>query len=292
MITVSIIIVNYNTCKLTCNCIESIYKNISSVNYEIILVDNDSKDNTVDEVKRLYPDVIIIKSDKNLGFGRANNLGAEKAKGKFLFLLNSDTILKNNPFKYFLDFYNDNKNEKIGAIGTYLVDGNGKFTQSGGTFYSMYKYLLNASRKLLSLNAKKELEFQNTNVPIDYVIGADLFIEKSLFDKLGGFDKHIFMYFEDVELCKRIANLGYQSYIVSGPHIVHFVKASSTSQFTRVYNMSSLMYCLRKDNNKYKFIMFQIGFFILKSPMLLNIKRLKDNIEYLSAIFNYKKYLL
>ena len=78
-------------------------------------------------------------------------------------------------------------------------------------------------------------------------IGADLFIRRELFEELEGFDKHIFMYFEDVELCKRLSDAGYQSYIIYGPDITHFVKASSTSQFSRVYNTASLVYCLQKE---------------------------------------------
>ena len=290
-IEVSIIIVNYNTCRLTCQCLDSIYSQVNSVNYEVILVDNASTDNSVAEIKRNFPGVKLITSDVNLGFGRANNLGARNANGKFLFLLNSDTILRNDPFVYFIDFYS--QISKPAVIGTYLVDSNNDYTKSAGTFYSIRKYLLMALRRYFPyFPSHEEVPFQDKVVPVDYVIGADMFVDKNLFKRIGGFDEHIFMYFEDVEFCKRLASLGLQSYVIPGPDIVHFVKASSTSQFSRIYNMASLMYCLRKEVNRFRFNLFQWGLFFLKCPLLLDVRNLRDNLTYLSVIFKYKKYIL
>ena len=288
---VSIIIVNYNTCKLTSECINSIYEKVHSCKYEIIVVDNASVDNSAAAIKRKYPEVILITSRKNLGFGRANNLGAKYAKGEYLFLLNSDTVLNNDPFPYFIDF-SEKHNKKLGAIGTYLRDGQGEYSKCGGTFYSISKYLITALKKWFLLSSKEEVPFQKRDVPVDYVIGADLFIRRELFEELEGFDKHIFMYFEDVELCKRLSDAGYQSYIIYGPDITHFVKASSTSQFPRVYNTASLVYCLQKEESAFQLKIFQFCLFVLKLPLLFQLKRLKENTEYISAIFNYKKYIL
>ena len=104
-ILVSIIIVNYNTCALTCACIDSIFQNVHSCKFEVILVDNASSDNSVVEIKRRYESSVkLVASDYNLGFGRANNWGTKHASGQYLFLLNSDTVLRNDPFPYFLEF--------------------------------------------------------------------------------------------------------------------------------------------------------------------------------------------
>ena len=89
---VSIIIVNYNTRQLLADCLASIFKETSGFSYEVIIVDNASRDGSQDFICQLYPQVIWINSGKNLGFGRANNLGAKVAKGEYLFLLNSDTV--------------------------------------------------------------------------------------------------------------------------------------------------------------------------------------------------------
>ena len=117
---VSVVIVNYNTKLLTVACIASVVENTRDVDYEIILVDNDSSDGTVDEVRKKYPDVIISQMDENVGFGRANNAGAELAKGKYLFLLNSDTVLIENSIKEFFDFMENNP--KYSACGCNLID--------------------------------------------------------------------------------------------------------------------------------------------------------------------------
>lgn len=101
---ISIIIVNFNTAKMTGECIESIYKHIHGIDFEIILVDNNSTDNSVAYLKEKFPDMELISLKENIGFGRANNCGAKKAKGKYLFLLNSDTLLFDNALFSFFNF--------------------------------------------------------------------------------------------------------------------------------------------------------------------------------------------
>ena len=102
---VSVIIVNYNTLELTKNTIESVFEKTIEVSYEIILVDNASTDGSVEFFENNYKDkIILIKNNENLGFGRANNKGIEIAKGKYIFLLNSDTLLINNAIKILFDF--------------------------------------------------------------------------------------------------------------------------------------------------------------------------------------------
>lgn len=292
-IRISIIIVNYNTCKLTCECIASIYANVFSVKFEIVLIDNDSSDNSVSKIRQQFPEVKLIASRENLGFGRANNLGVRHAKGEFVFLLNSDTILKNDPFPFYMDFFQTKSSTvHIGALGSYLFDAEGNYSKSGGTFYSSRKYLLMAFKRLFKLSSREELPYLTKEAETDYVIGADIFFKKETFEELGGFDEHIFMYFEDVELCKRLHSRGYKSYVIPGPNIIHFVKASSTSQFSRIYNIASLIYCLQKEIGTTRLLMFQITLFLLKSPLLFGLHDLKQNMEYLLTIFKYKKYLL
>ena len=102
---VSIIIVNYNTKKLIKNCINSIYKHTKDVDFEIIVSDNGSVDGSVEMIKSEFPNVILIENNANLGFGAANNRGLKIAKGKYIFYLNSDTVLLNNAVKYFFDYW-------------------------------------------------------------------------------------------------------------------------------------------------------------------------------------------
>ena len=135
---VSVIIVNYNTLGLTSDCIESIIAQTSTVEYEIILVDNASTDGSK-EVFAQDKRIKYIYSDRNLGFGRANNLGIREAKGRYLFFLNSDTILLNNAVKLFFDFCEKNPDRKIGAVGAVLKDQNQKNIHSPSLLKSVIK---------------------------------------------------------------------------------------------------------------------------------------------------------
>ena len=288
-LSVSIIIVSYNTADLTLACIESIKTVVKSCTYEIIVVDNASSDDSVSRIRQTYDDVVLIESEENIGFGRANNLGCRKARGKYLFFLNSDTVLQNDPFEWFVPFYEAHEN--VGALGGYLVDGKGEYTLSGGKTYSAAKYLRVAYNGLLRREGEVELPLSAHPSKVDYVIGADLFVEKSLFEMAGGFNPRIFMYLEDVELCGKFVRLNKENYVISGPKITHFVKASSKSQFSRVYNTASLMYCLRKQMNPISFRLFQAAYFLMKAPLLFRFRNFADECQYVGSIYHYKKYL-
>ncbi|MGL5902335.1 MAG: glycosyltransferase, partial [Cetobacterium sp.] len=143
---VSIIIVNYNTLELSKNSIESIFEKIQNIEYEIILVDNDSQDGSKEYFSKEYykSRIKLIQSEKNLGFGKANNLGINIAKGKYVFLLNSDTLLINNVIKILFDFME--KNKSVGLAGANLYNENKEPAHSYNVlpkfwfdFYEVYK---------------------------------------------------------------------------------------------------------------------------------------------------------
>ena len=132
---VSIIIVNYNTKQLLKNCLNSIYKYTDSLDFEIIVGDNGSKDGSVEMVVQEFEGVIIVDTKENLGFGKGNNRGVERASGEYVFLLNSDTLLiENSIFKLYEFFKINEKKLKIGALGCKLVDEKLNIMNSGGGF--------------------------------------------------------------------------------------------------------------------------------------------------------------
>ena len=104
MCDVSIIIVNYNTKQLLADCLKSIYEQTNNIDFEVIVSDNGSVDGSIEMLKRDFSQVILIENNANLGFGAANNRGLEVAKGKYIFYLNSDTVLLNNAVKIFFDY--------------------------------------------------------------------------------------------------------------------------------------------------------------------------------------------
>lgn len=223
---VSIIIVNYNTCDLLKQCIQSIISNTREVVYEIIVIDNDSHDESCQMLKNDFPTVKLIRSDINLGFGKANNLGIKQASGKYLFFLNSDTILCNNAIKNFFEF-SISYTDKLGAVGTILKDNNGNNIHSYGKFITIKSELKNVLTKYSKIfGVKNNTDYLyppaiKESKEVDYITGADLFIPYKVYQELEGFDPMFFMYCEEVDWQYRMAINGYKRLIISEPEIIH-----------------------------------------------------------------------
>ncbi|MBE9000344.1 glycosyltransferase family 2 protein [Nostoc sp. LEGE 12447] len=216
--SVSIILVNYNGADVLINCLNSLEKFIPKDNCEIILVDNNSQDNSIDIVDNKFSEIKLIKLPRNVGFGAGNNAGAKVAKGEFLLLLNTDTILTNNILPHLIELMS--VNQDVGVIGTKLLFPDGSFQISfspeigiRGEFKAqkIHKYAENKN----ALNIIEQ-DFQDIK-EVDIVVGAAFFIRANLFNLLDGFDEKFFMYFEDSDLCQRVRNEGYK--IIYTPHI-------------------------------------------------------------------------
>lgn len=225
---VTIIIVSFNTASLLKTCIESIYRHTEGIDFEIIVSDNNSKDASVEMLKRNFPLVKIIENGRNLGFGAANNVALKQAKGKYVLYLNSDTIILNNAVKCFYDYWEKNgEKEKLGAIGAMLISRDGKFGISYGRFHTVIrsiKYLIKCF--LSSIGIKYFYKFfHETNKPeeeyygyVDWVIGADLFVKNN---RDAVFDERYFMYSEDCDLQREMSKKGLNRKIIRGPRIIH-----------------------------------------------------------------------
>lgn len=284
MVQVSIIIVSYNTKELTGNCLDSIYKKTEDINYEIIVVDNASIDGSQDMIKQEFKEVILIESNENLGFGKANNLGIERAKGKYVFLLNSDTILLNNAVKIFYDFME--KNAKIGVCGGNLYNEDMTEQASYGNFPKLSQQLLSTflMYKIFPKIYKKYFALSDGIVEkeksVDFICGADMFISKKVLDEVGYFDKDFFMYYEETELCYRIRKVKYDIKIIPDAKIIHLCGKSMGDDIS---DKKFLMV----EESKYKYFKKNygvIGYFIIKK--LINVSYF---IKYLIS-FN-KKYI-
>lgn len=282
---ISIVIVNYKTKKLLIDCIKSIYKVTKEVNYEIIVVDNNSDDGSEQAIKEEFKNVIFIQTRENLGFGRANNVGINRSTGKYVFLLNSDTILCNNSLKIFCDFYEnyDNKIGKIGALGGELLQNDGKSRNHSSQYFPKmndeFKIIWNAFickvSKLLIINIKAEvvLEQNERFKKVDYVTGADLFISKSKMIEVGCFDENFFMYFEETDLQKRLIKLGFNNYLISGTEIIHYEGGSFNKNKSgiRKYMLDqSRFYYYKKHNNIVFYFLFRWLYFIITIPLFFD----------------------
>ncbi|WP_286774798.1 MULTISPECIES: glycosyltransferase family 2 protein [Sphingobacterium] len=295
---VSIIIVNYNTKVLTINCVQSILDFTKDVSYEIIVVDNASTDGTLSEVGTLYPDIKIIGLQENVGFGRANNAGSEVAKGEFLFFLNSDTLLVENSLKKMIDFFRSHeKSLNLGVLGCILVDEQLKTNGFGSNFPNPNTFLQESLRKIplvrnfvksdVSISYDVSSEFFN----IDYVIGADMLMKRSLFNYFNGFDKDYFMYYEESDMQLRLFRNGYENYIYSGTKIIHLEDGSGKSQLKYsnrkriILHQSKITYMQKNFGREYsKFKSIDI------ITLILNIfnKRytFAENVKYVTAIIS------
>lgn len=245
-VQVSIIIINYNTCRLLADCLASVYAQTQQVDFEVIVVDNASTDGSEAFIMARFPEVIWVNAEENLGFGRANNLGAQHAKGEWLLLLNSDTVLLNNAVSLFYSYATAHQHERIGVLGAWLLDAEGKPNASYGSFptpRSEIAYLLNKLQGKVGADT-------DTDCDVDYVIGADMLVSRELFARLGGFDHEIFLYYEETDLQRRMADDGYVRRIITGPRITHFEggsfghKGLTVERFIMAQN--SYNYYLRK----------------------------------------------
>jgi GT2 family glycosyltransferase len=220
MIFFSIILVNYNGADVLIDCLNSIEKFIPRDNCEIILVDNNSQDNSVDILDDKFPNVNLIRLPKNIGFGAGNNAGVKIAKGDFLFLLNTDTILTSNILPHITELISTNLD--VGVIGPKLLFPDGSFQISFSPEIGIKgeseakKIHKNAQNNIITV----EQDFQNIR-EVDIVVGAALFIQTDLFNLLGGFDEKFFMYFEESDLCQRVRNKGYKILYTPRVSLVH-----------------------------------------------------------------------
>ncbi|GHU86721.1 glycosyl transferase [Bacteroidia bacterium] len=227
---VSIIIVNYNTKALLKQCLESVIEKTQDIEYEIIVVDNASSDGSQSMVNAEFSQVKLIGSPENLGFGGANNLGATIAQGKYLFFLNSDTILINNAVKILADFME--QTPKCGICGGNLFDENLMPVHS----FLDIDTLLMEIKDFLHIGIKK---FNITTKPIKVgrITGADLMIKTEFFNKLKGFDPIFFMYSEDADLNYRARKNNYQIYNVPQSNIIHLENKSSNNENLRTQRL-------------------------------------------------------
>ncbi len=222
MTDLSIIIVNYNTKDLTKACIESVMNEGSKLDFEVIVVDNNSKDGSVTELKKLwrkYKNLKLIENKENSGFSKANNQGAREASGKYILLLNSDTVVKRFSFKRLIAFAE--KREDAGVVGARLLNPDGSLQAS--CFYfptiknAIREYWL-GQRGLFEKYAPKG----NNPVEVEALVGAVFLITPKALQEVGLLDERYFMYFEDVDYCRRVWEKGLKVYYLPEVRVLHY----------------------------------------------------------------------
>lgn len=243
---ISVVIVNYNTRKVTIDCIDSIFAQTSGVEFEVILVDNASIDGSKEWFEK-DDRITYIYSEKNLGFGRANNLGYVYSKGKYIFCLNSDTILLNNALLLFFSKM-ESLPAEVGCLGTLLLDRHRQVMHSYGQFPTLSSNIKWRLGKSCEWKDPKWMQAADTRFfEVGYVTGADLFIRRSVIEACGFFDPDFFLYFEETEMQWRFQDRGYKVYVYANPQIVH-LEGGSAPKHTPV--MKTLRGLLRTVNSE------------------------------------------
>ncbi len=233
-ITLSVVIVNYNVKYFLEQCLYSLRAALQGMEAEVFVVDNNSTDGSVAYLKPNFPEVTFIENSDNPGFAKANNQAIRLAKGKYILLLNPDTVIGEDSIRslcYFLD-----EKPKAGALGVKMIDGNGVFLpeskRSFPTPWVSFCKMFGLSR-LFPKNprfAKYSLPYLNPDArhKVDVLAGAFMLIRKEALDKAGLLDEDFFMYGEDIDLSYRLKLAGYKNYYMP-ERILHY-KGESTSK--------------------------------------------------------------
>ncbi|WP_336782088.1 glycosyltransferase family 2 protein [Paenibacillus illinoisensis] len=230
---VSIIIVNYNTRQLTLDCLASVYESLTSFQYEVIVVDNASRDGSVEAIGGAYPGVRMIANRDNTGFAVANNQAMEIAKGRYVLLLNSDTVVQKDTLDIMIRFMDSHP--EMGASGCKVILPDGSldkackrgFPTPSASFY----YAFGISRMFPDRPKFNQYQLGHLSPDdeylVDCLVGAFMLVRRETIDQVGGLDETFFMYGEDIDWCYRIKEAGWGIYYYPRTYIVHYKGASA-----------------------------------------------------------------
>jgi len=221
MVDLSIIIVSYNTKKLTLDCIKSVEKENSSLKKEIIVVDNGSKDGSAAALRELKKKSLIklVENDENLGFSKANNQGIDKADGRYLLLLNSDTKVKKGAFKKLFKFAE--KSEDAGVVSARLLNPDGSLQGSCFHFPTVKNAILEywlGKKGLFDKFAPKGKK----PVEVEATVAAAFLITPKAIKEVGLLDEKYFFYMEDLDYCRRVWRTGLKVYYLPEAEVIHY----------------------------------------------------------------------
>jgi GT2 family glycosyltransferase len=209
-VLVSVIVVSRNTCELTCAAIRSVFESQDGLAKEVVVVDNGSTDGTPAAVSREFPSVSCVRSRTNLGFAKANNLGASRATGEFLLLLNSDARLQPDTLAQVVGWMR--QHPECGVAGVQLLNPDGSRQNSIANLPSLATELLNKSllRRLFPHRFPGKEQRFTEPVAVESVIGACMFIRASVWRAIGGFDDRFFFFLEETDFCRQVRARGWK----------------------------------------------------------------------------------
>jgi GT2 family glycosyltransferase len=239
MVHLSIIVVSYNTRDTTIECLRSVLAQTGNISYEIVVVDNASHDGSADAIERDFPKIKVLKLNTNIGFARANNLAVTHALGSRILLLNPDTVILDHAIDSLVAFADRTPSYGIWGGRTIFVDGTINRTSCWRrtTLWNLSCFALGITYLVPDSAIFNSAHYGGWNVDttrhVDVVCGCFFLIERSLWNKLGGFDETFFMFGEDDDLCFRAYKAGARPAITPEATIIHHGGASHASSVDR-----------------------------------------------------------
>lgn len=244
----SVLIVNYKSEKNLFKCLLSLKDFLKNINYEIILVNND--ENALSEIKEIFLQITTIEQNKNIGFGRAINLGARKAEGEVFLILNPDTEIISGRLE---DVFNEFSGKReVGIIGSRIVNFFGEtqpwIAGAKKDFWDLFKNNLGFIKSKKKWQSDKKIE-------VGWVAGTAMFIKRELFEELLGFDENFFLYFEDIDICERAKRLNKKIFYFPDFVVKHLGGASfSGKKDQKKHYYDSQEYYFKKHRSKLEFL--------------------------------------
>lgn len=230
---VSIIVVNWNTKSLLQDCLTSVYKQSRGIDFEIIVVDNGSTDGSKEMIRNDFPKVVLIENTKNRGFAAANNQGMAIAKGRYVLLLNSDTVVLDNCIADIISFADTHP--RAGVIGCRVLNSDRTLQQTCFMFPSILNLLLSSSYlyKIFPKSrffGRELMTWWNANDvrEVDIVKGCFMLVRREAIEKVGGLDESFFMYAEETDWCYRFRKCGWKVMFAPVGEIIHYGGQSTT----------------------------------------------------------------
>ena len=271
----SIIIISYNTSEIICNCIKSLYSHII-IPIEIIVVDNNSKDDTLLKISELFPDVIVIKNSENLFFARANNQGLKIASGEYILLLNSDTLVIDDSIEMMVNWMDNNLNNGIVCVGPRIhnadmtVQSEGSFLPSlTAAFFFIFRFhQIPIIKNILKGIVPKGMPRYRTGEvrQVGWISGCCMLFCRKVLKEIGGLNEQLEFYGEEVEIGHRLKQLKYKIFVLPQLKIIHFGGMSHYKSDTKKEIKNFLL--LQKLTVGYLHS-FCIGFIVLLYRLIL-----------------------
>ncbi len=286
----SVIILNYNVRFFLEQCVLSVQKALENIDGEIIVIDNNSSDDSCEMMKQLFPNVKLIENKENLGFPKGNNIGVAQAKGDYICILNPDTVVAEDTFSKILNTKNWQQN--TGIIGCKLIDGTGNFLPeskrgvptpwvSFTKIFGLYKFFPNS--KLFNQYYAQNLT-ENQSGKVDILVGAFIVMQRELYNEIGGFDEKCFMYSDDIDLSYMVLQKGKYNFYFHETAVIHYKGESTVRDEKYMKRFQEAMQFFYKKHFKKSFV---FDFFMRIGAMVFSLIKKNQSKEVKREIDEY-----